>query len=146
MLGGKTRETARCRAASEGYLGKTLHLKQPQGAGERSIWTVPGRPAALLAPDPDQEPALPLYILLSATVRRFPFRLTQARGYDHRWRRWFRSSSDKRSDFTKNQRPVCAAETKRVRHRHINFHFSGVICHIIQVTKGILVEDVDGRR
>ena len=66
--------------------------------------------------------------------------------YDHRSRRWFRSSSDKRSDFTKNQRPVCAAETKRVRHRHINFHFSGVICHIIQVTKGILVEDVDGRR
>ena len=116
------------------------------GADERSIWTVPGRPAALLVPDSDQEPALPLYILLSATVRRFPFRLTEARGYDHRSRRWFRSSSDKRSDFTKNQRPVCAAETKRVRHRHINFHFSGVICHIIQVTKGILVEDVDGRR
>ena len=47
----------------------------------------PGGPPHFLAPDSDQEPALPLYILLSATVRRFPFRLTQARGYDHRSRR-----------------------------------------------------------
>ena len=146
MLGEKPGKRHDAELRPKVYLGKTFHLKQPQGRREEYLDSPRAARRTFLVPDSDQEPALPLYILLSATVRRFPFRLTQARGYDHRWRRWFRSSSDKRSDFTKNQRPVCAAETKRVRHRHINFHFSGVICYIIQVTKGILVEDVDGRR
>ena len=52
MLGGKTRETARCRAASERYLGKTLHLKQPQGAAREVFGQSPGGPPHFWRPIP----------------------------------------------------------------------------------------------
>ena len=76
MLGEKPGERHDAELRPKVYLGKTFHLKQPQGRREEYLDSPRAARRTFLVPDSDQEPALPLYILLSATVRRFPFRLT----------------------------------------------------------------------
>ena len=146
MLGEKPGKRHDAELRLKEYLGKTLHLKQPQEAAREVFGQSPGGPPHFSGARFRSGTGLAAIHLTIRYSQAIPISAYPDPGIRPSVAPWFRSFSDKRSDFTENQCTVCAAETKRVRHRHVNFHFSGGICHIVQVTMGILVENIDSGR